>query len=377
MKIIYIHQKNFHHRPPVISTTMLISELGEKLEIITTGMNPYFEEYFQNKGVPYKVFPFKYSTSTIGNTFYSEFWGRKVRKYIREQSKKDEVVLWIEGNHTITTLGYRFINKYPHVLQLQELFGIHLFKDKVQHYYMRKVSQTALAIMCPEYNRSYIYYVFFKLKTLPYVMPNKQIFFSGLSDAKFYEKKYSWLREKISGRKVILYQGTTSKERKLENFIKAFNQLDTSKYVFILMGKASPLVDEYKKHNPSLIHIDYIPAPEYLYVTSLAYIGVLSYLSYELNTVYCAPNKIFEYGMYKIPMIGNDIPGLRYLLDFYQMGKVCDLNFSDDILSAFRYIIENYDRLSINAHNYYESIDNKTIVEKVISDIKKNGNNKF
>ena len=375
MKIIYVHQKNFHQRPPVISTTMLIASLEVKLEVITTGITPYFANLFQEKGISYKVIPFQYYSSTIKNSLWSELWGRKARKYIAERSKEEETVLWIEGNHTITSLGYRFINKYPHVLQLQELFGIHLLKDRIQHYYMRKVSQTAIAIMCPEYNRSYIYYAYFKLKSLPYVMPNKQVFFSGLEDAKGYEKKYTWLKERIAGRRVILYQGTTSKERKLDNFIKAFNQLDPSKYVFVLMGKSSPLVEEYKKFNSSLIHIDYIPAPEYLYVTSLAYIGVLSYSSYELNTVYCAPNKIFEYGMYSVPMIGNDIPGLRYLLDFYHIGKVCDLNSIDSILRSFNYIIENYDLLSQNARRYYESIDNRVIIEKVLSDIKESVRN--
>ena len=50
----------------------------------------------------------------------------------------------------------------------------------------------------------------------------------------------------------------------------------------------------------------------------MASIGVLSYfprsgsIGRTLNPLYCAPNKIFEYSKYGIPMISNDVPALRY-----------------------------------------------------------------
>lgn len=370
MRIIYVHQKVFQHRPPVISTTMLISELGEKVEVITTGISAHFKTLLKEKGVDHMVFPFDYSSSTIKNSLTSLSWGRKVRNYIRKRSKEEHVVLWIEGNHTITSLGYRFINQYHHVLQLQELFGIHLLKDRIQYYYMRKVSQTAIAIMCPEYNRSFIFYAYFKLRRPPYVMPNKQVFMTSNDLIKGFENKYTWLKDKIGNRKVILYQGLITPERQLDHFIEALGKLDSTRYVIVLMGKASAVLDNYFKICPNLIHVDYIPAPEYLYITSLASIGILCYTSYELNTVYCAPNKIFEYGMNGIPMIGNDIPGLRYMLEYYRMGKVCDLDSEESIVTAFESIMDNYDEFSSNARSYYETIDNKLIVERVIKDIK-------
>lgn len=52
----------------------------------------------------------------------------------------------------------------------------------------------------------------------------------------------------------------------------------------------------------------------------MASIGVMSYSPHQkthagvVNALYCAPNKIFEYGKYGKPMIANDVPALKYIL---------------------------------------------------------------
>lgn len=59
-----------------------------------------------------------------------------------------------------------------------------------------------------------------------------------------------------------------------------------------------------------VIHIDSIPAPLHLEITSHATIGVVFYSDETLNKAFCAPNKIYEYSGFGIPAIANCIPGL-------------------------------------------------------------------
>ena len=76
-------------------------------------------------------------------------------------------------------------------------------------------------------------------------------------------------------------------------------------------------IDEYNSYEKivdiydNCVFYPYVPAPLHLEVTSYARFGILFYRPTILNKAFCAPNKIFEYGGFGIPMIGNDIPGLK------------------------------------------------------------------
>lgn len=370
MQIIYIHRREVHKRPPVITAVDNIYACGQKPILITTDINEQIQNRLNEKTKRIIVIPFKISRYFWINAFSSMLWGIKAKKIISKIAKEEDTVLWIEGNQAIDSLGARFINKYKHILQLQEMFefrdikGLHLMRT------LKKVMPTAIASTAPEYNRSQIFRATFLLKEAPYVMYNKASFFPSDEELEQLSQKYSDITVKINGRKVILYQGALNGNRDLGNFIKATSQLNSREYVTVLLGDNSALVQEYKRINPELIHIPYIPAPDYLYITSLAYIGILSYAPIGVNLIYCAPNKIFEYGAFGIPMLGNDLPGLRYTVANSRMGALCDYDNPDSVLDAIEDIIKNYAEYSKNAKDYYNSIDNVKIVKSILANIK-------
>ena len=178
--------------------------------------------------------------------------------------------------------------------------------------------------------------------------------------------KYENYGKIIGNRKVILYQGILSAERNLDNFIRATSELDPERYVTVLVGRKTKFVERYKAINPNLIHVDFIPAPDYLYFTSFAHIGIVTYKADSLNTMYCAPNKLFEYGAYGVPMLGNDIAGLKYTIEFCGCGLVCDENSVDSIKASIQRIEDNYQQFSKRAREYYNSVDNKMIIKKIV-----------
>jgi hypothetical protein len=51
---------------------------------------------------------------------------------------------------------------------------------------------------------------------------------------------------------------------------------------------------------------------------------MLLYAPTELNNVYCAPNKVFEYAYFGLGMIFPNYPGLRPLEKEFSLGEVCN-----------------------------------------------------
>lgn len=370
MRIIYIHRNEFHKRPPVISAVTNIIKCGEKPFVITTSINDTYKKFFEENNIGYHVEPFVLTRHFWANAFRSYLWGKKVRNFITRKFSSEEVVLWIEGNYTIDSLRPDFINKYKHILQLQELYDSRIMKGKLLERSLRKLLPTSRAVITPEYNRAEIIRAFFKLETTPYVLPNKATFFPDEEDLKRLSEKYDNIRTAIKGRKAILYQGILTRERNLDTIVKALATLDSDKYVTVLLGKETKFVAEYKRLDPNLIHIPYIPAPDYLYVTSLAYIGILEYAPTSLNLIYCAPNKIFEYGYFGIPMLGNNIPGLKYTIEANSMGCLFESNNSTSIINSVNDIINNYEIYSYNAKKYFDSVDNKETVKQILNKLK-------
>ena len=86
----------------------------------------------------------------------------------------------------------------------------------------------------------------------------------------------------------------------------------------------------------------------------------------ELNALYCAPNKIFEYSGYGIPMISTDVLALREPFEKYDMGICLEVLDTDHIVSAIRQIESKHKKMSDNCIFYYNSIDLDEIIENIL-----------
>lgn len=369
-QLIVIHRNDFYVRPPVISVVELLVKNGVCPKLITTGINDYHRKWLDVSGVDYYIYPFSLSGNLLLNSIRSKLWGWRVRKLIRNKFYREDSVLWIEGNYTMYSIGTRFINSYPHILQIQELFDDRTINGKIYKRVLAKCMPSSLVNIVPEYNRANILRALFRLNRTPVVLPNKPSRILDKNTIDSLKGKFKDIIDLINNRKVILYQGILSEERNLENFVTACSTLPNDEYVTILLGKYNSLVDKYKSINPNLIHIPFIPAPGHLFITSLAYIGIVTYEASSLNLVYCAPNKIFEYGAYGIPMLCNDVPGLQYTVGASDSGVICDSSNTKSIIEGVEMIIKNYDTMSHNALNYYKSIDNDRIIKGVLEGLK-------
>lgn len=358
MQIVIIRKDALALIPPLLSVANILADLGHKVHIINSEVSEPISTILESKGITYQILNFTGKTSLIGKIIQYLKFRYNARKIL---SKLDFDLLWVEDSHTMLSLG-TFIKRYKYVLQISELYN----NDNRLMKAIGKVIDGAELVFMPEYNRSVMYQVWFKLKNRPILLPNKPYFVPSIDELEVIRPHYSKYIDNIGLRKVILYQGRIHPERNIEGYVKAATRLGND-YLFVVMGRDQyGLVEKYRALNANFLHIDFIPAPEYLAITSVVHIGILSYDPMLLNTAYCAPNKIYEYGAFGIPMVGNDIPGLK-LLEQKKAGVLTDENDVDAIFSAYNKINEEYDTYARNAKLLYKETDNKETIRKALS----------
>ena len=360
--VVIIHKAMFHKRPPVISALMIINSLGYNVSLCTTGISDDWKKFLQSKNISCCIIKDLKSKSVFSKIYSYIRFRINVYQYIKQFCTQD-TLLWVEGAYTIVSLGIK-LNQYKHILQIQELHE----NSKIQLHAISKVLKTSLAVFMPEYNRTVLYKIWFKLNKKPYVLPNKPFFIPTAKELDLIQTKYAAILQSLKNKKIILYQGHIGHDRDLSNYVKAIASMD-GEYVMVLMGTDYGMLEKYKVFNSNIVHIDYIPAPDYLIFTRMAYIGIVSYNFTSLNNAYCAPNKIWEYASFGCPMIGNDIPGLRYTIFQYGAGESVDETSILSIKQAIMKINKEYDKYSEKSRIFYNSIDNKKIISEVLSSI--------
>ena len=361
MKFVIITKSSLDYIPPVISVALILRDLNHDVHILTSGASPSVISRLDNRDVSIDIFPYTTASNPIKKMWEYVMFRKAVNKRLSELTFD---YIWVEGAITIRSLGTSIL-KYPYVLQISELHD----RSKPQLRAIGKVISQAKLVFMPEYNRTVLYQCWFNLRNRPVVLPNKPYFIPTTSQLNEYRTKYSKELDIFEHYKVILYQGMIAKERDLTNFVKAIKMMG-DEYRLVLLGDDWGLVNEYKKIDSHLIHIKFIPAPDYLVFTSMCYMGIVTYDPKMLNTAYCAPNKIYEYSAFGKPMVANNIPGLKILQDKGAAELVDEEDF-DSIKKGIELIGENYSIYSSNSTEFYNGTDNVEILRKALSCIEK------
>lgn len=358
MEIIVIHKHEIQKEPPLISVVNILSDLGCRVRLVTCGVTVSLRKQLEQKGIIFTVLERCVGARCpIGKVVQYNRFRQGVSRVLREHPN---ATLWVEGAQTIQALGNLYKER-DYVLQIHELHET----SKRQLYAIGRVIQQALCVFMPEYSRTSIYQVWFHLKRRPTVLPNKPYFLPSVKELTAIQNKYVSQLKLLQGKKVILYQGHIDPDRDLTAYVEAVSELG-KEYVFLLVGSDGGMLKKYQAINPAVMHIDYLPAPEYLLFTSIAHIGILGYSPVSLNNIFCAPNKIFEYAAYGLPVIGNDIPGLYFLINQYKAGAVVNEKDKQSIKQAIICIEADYDKYARGARNLFESVDNpRTIAESL------------
>ena len=291
MRIIIINKEILQNRPPVLSTLLSLSDIGYEVTIICVDINEYWKRELEKRGIDYYIIPDNKRRSRINKIIEYLNFKRKALAHLSEKNKDNDFLLWVIGGNTIYCMG-ESLKKYKYILQIQELHE----KDTSYQRVFAKVINKANAIFVNEYNRAVLYQCWYNMKNRPYVIPNKPYYIEINTTFDLAPYVDGDVLERIRNSKVILFQGQIVSYRDLSPYIKAAKELGG--YQIVLLGNEYGMVEKYKQIDNNLIHIKRIPAPQYLGVTQLAHICLITYDARSLNNAYCAHNKIFDYGAF-------------------------------------------------------------------------------
>lgn len=364
-KIIFIIKANVENLPPILPRIISAKSIFEKVVLICTGISPNNQSFLKNKGIDVLVVETGKKKKGLLKALEWLSFKNKVWTYLKQHTN---ALLYMCSADAAISLGRRLFKK-QYIFQCNELYDDNPF-------YKRRIGKIALnakRIIVPEINRANIMTVWYGLKTVPVVVPNYPLCFDQQRNQPISNNYANNLIENLKNKKIIIYQGHISLwERDLRPFARALSMLNKD-YAFVLMGRNhGHSFEKIKEIYQDTFYIPEIPSPYHLEVTSHAYIGLLIYNRTSLNNIFCAPNKIYEYACFGIPMIGNDIPGLLYPIDNNFLGKCSDINSVESIANSLSIIEAEYEHIRQNVLTFYkrETIDDT--IKRLFKEITKN-----
>ncbi len=374
MNIVVIKYFELKQFPPAINLTNALLDLGHTVTLIAHGVDDLPDAFLGRDGL--KTISFRERGSRLRNLIQLSEDGKIVRDYLR--GHRDEIdLVWTTTDISARVAGTELLN-FKYVLQLSELVEyVPLLKSSTSCLHdanVIKLARHASRVVVPEYNRAHIQQAFWGLPETPRVLPNKPYPDAAAESAVLPPE----LKELLNGesRKILLYQGVYTSDRDLSNYAKAVNILGDG-YVLGIMGKPfEPGVDwcrDLSEITNRIVDLGFVATPNHLAATPYGHIGLLPYKAKKyshysvLNALYCAPNKIWEYSRFGLPMIGSDVPGLTSAFREGDMGFTVD-GSPESIVEAVRAIDADYERYSENSRKYYKSVDVKQVVAEVLDE---------
>ena len=356
-KVLFVSRFRPSTLPPFLALIdVMLNHKEYDIKVIAGEEDPEIDELYKDKSIEFIHY---YDRNYSKNPFIRRFqiYKKKAQFYFgvkRDIERINPDLLWVI--HEATAIRISRLLTRPFILSVYEL------NDTFPQITKKLIPITRKAkvnIAC-EYNRSQMMKLWYNLPEAPVVLPNKPY-----THPRSKNIPTSTIVDQLTD-KIILYQGRMYPgERNLEALCEAVSRMKG--FVLVLMGHKNAysqmLIDKY----PSVKLIDYIKAPFHLAVTSHAYIGVVTYSYNCLDTIYCAPNKIWEYSGFSIPMIANDIPGLKYTVEAAKSGLCVDTDDPDAIIQAIEKIDRNYDHFKANAIKMYDQCNITEIVENVLN----------
>lgn len=249
------------------------------------------------------------------------------------------------------------------IYQLHEL-------EFVKFKYCRKVDH----VIVPDENRGWIAYFLGNLKTKPLVLPNIPFFSSQLffeKDTEINKIKSQFLDKRL---KIMLYQGHIDyKKRCIKELLLAITKLPEYIKLVIMPGNYDSKIilkqihsdiDELNLKNRVFV-IDSVRAPKHLLTVQHADLGIGLYRPTSLNQIYAAPNRLYEFTKFGIPVILPNFPyfkslSVKYPFAINTVNPECIEDIAKKILTVLNE--PNYDEGCKNAQKFTNSEGNYEIV---------------
>ena len=362
MKIVYILKKGFQYFPPCLAQLLYLDDIGVELEVYHGQNSDAINAILDERKIKHHTLASDRNNSTRLQSFKTLFdYTLEIRKIIKEIPK--ETVLWFGNCESCVTVG-KPIHDRKFVLSVLELDDT----DSLIGKQLKKIINKAAVVLCCEKHRAAIMRIYYKLEREPYVLPNKP--YELKNDSVTLDEKYNSIIEPIKDKFIVLYQGIVSPDRPLDKIADALKLLGDEDTYFLVLGKASEeYMEELKKHYPRTVFGGFIPSPQHLLVTQYAKIGIANYDYSCLNNLFCAPNKIYEYAKFGMPMLTSTNIGLTETVGAANAAVCVDFLDVKQIAEGINTIKSNYELYSKGAIDFYDGTSNFETIKEIVKEL--------
>ena len=178
----------------------------------------------------------------------------------------------------------------------------------------------------------------------------------------------------VGGKKIALYQGGMMQARCLEELVRSAKYIsDDTVIVFMGYGPTRETLVSLTKTegvDHKVFFHEAVPSRDLLSYTVSADLGIVIYKNTCRNNYYCAPNKLYEYIMAGIPVVGSDFPGISPVVNRYGIGRLFDPEDARSIASAINEVLgddKGYRRMQKNTERarevYNWEVQKKTLLK--------------
>jgi len=312
-KFIFIPAlRDFKHIPPTVSFANYLASnnnkviifsfhteieiFNSKVEVINISTRPYPKAFFM------RIFQKAWSYITF-------FW------FLHKHIKEIDLIF-------LGAWDFKMLKVFCKIFGLK---GKIAFQFHELEFNKLKYCRAADYCIIPEENRLWITYFHGKLKRKPMLLPNIPYIESF---------KPSMVPEiinilKSKNFKLLLYQGLIDfNKRCIGEILEALKETNNDIHLLIMPSYVSPL-SEIKKIKEKIkllkiderVHlIDSRPTPEHLTIVRNVDAGIGLYKPVSLNHIYAAPNRLYEFTCFGIPVILPDFPSFKALALKYPFG---------------------------------------------------------
>lgn len=123
---------------------------------------------------------------------------------------------------------------------------------------------------------------------------------------------------------VFVYVGMLSAGRGIEICLDAFAAGPKEAHVvFVGLGRLERTIIEYSNRHSNIHFHEAVPHDRVVPLVRGADYGLCLIEKTSLSAYYCLPNKLFEYGFARVPVLASDFPEIRRLVHQYSLGVCC------------------------------------------------------
>ena len=147
-------------------------------------------------------------------------------------------------------------------------------------------------------------------------------------------------------RPIVIYQGSVQENRGIEPAIDAIELLDGVILVVIGYGYHRPALESLvrsRELHDDVLFFGPVPNDELISYSASADIGLANIVNSSVSYHTSLPNKLFEYAMAGIPVVGSDSPEIGRIVAEEGIGEVCDADDPSALARAISTILDDPD----------------------------------